>query len=287
MLSRAERNDGFPSSDSAMFDLVDMLLLRRGIPSDDGLPTFRRIDGNPSSKIIYFLPWHTPFSIARAAGFLPLDFLAAYEMPPSIVSSEPGLCVEAMMALVSDAERLLGDHGVAGKHAVIVGLSVGSYPATYLACRIGGRLCAVASADRGDLVIWESFATRIVKHRAIQKGYGLAHYSKALLGTHPVENLRGLAPNSLFVFGRRDPFVPGARTNGLLSALEMHAPRAHVAKVHGGHFKTLVASGRYQRALDGVSSARTKWQVRLPVSLSSPQLRLSNSAELPGGSKPR
>jgi hypothetical protein len=78
-----------------------------------------------------------------------------------------------------------------------------------------------------------------------------------------VENLRGLAPNSLFVFGRRDPFVPSARTNGLLSALEMHAPRAHVAKIHGGHFKTLVASGRYQRTLAGVASARTKWQVGL------------------------
>jgi hypothetical protein len=264
---------------TAMFDLVDMLLLRRGIPADDGLATFRRTDGDPSSKVIYFLPWHTPFSIARAAGFLPLDFLAAYEMPPSIVSSEPALCVEAMMALASDAERLLGDHGVTGKNAIIIGLSVGSYPATYLASRIGGCLCAVASADRGDLVIWESFATRIIKHRAVQKGYGLAHYTKALQGTHPVENLCGLAPNSLFVFGHRDPFVPAARTNGLLWALDKYAPRAHVAKVHGGHFKTLVASGRHQRALAGASSARIKWQVRLPGRLSFPRLRLSKPAD--------
>jgi hypothetical protein len=65
-------------------------------------------------------------------------------------------------------------------------------------------------------------------------------------------------------------------------------PRAYVAKVHGGHFKTLVASGRYQRALAGVSSARTKWQVRLPVSLSAPQLPLpglTNPVRF-GGSKP-
>jgi pimeloyl-ACP methyl ester carboxylesterase len=234
---------------SAMFDIADMLLLRRGVPADDGLPTYRRVDGNPTSKVIYFLPWHTPFSIARAAGFLPLDFLAAYEMPPSIVSSEPVRCVESMMALVSDAEQLLGDHGVAGKKAVIIGLSVGSYPAAYLASRIGGRLCAVASADRADLVIWQSFATRIIKHRAQQKGYGLPDYSKALQGTHLADNLRGLAPNSLFLFGRRDPFVPAARTNGLMCALETNAPRAHIAKVDGGHFKTLVESGRYQRAL--------------------------------------
>jgi pimeloyl-ACP methyl ester carboxylesterase len=243
------------------------------------LPTFRRIDGNPSSKIVYFLPWHTPFSIARGAGFLPLGFLAAYEMPPSIVSSEPARCVEAMVALVSDAEQLLSDHGVPGKNAVIIGLSVGSYPAIYLASRIGGRLCAIASADRADLVIWESIATRIIKHRAIQKGYDLPHYSKALQGTHPAENLRGLAPSSLFVFGRRDPFVPGARTNGLLRALDMHAPRANVVKIHGGHFKTLVASGRYQRALAGVSPAPTRWQVRLPVNFSLAQPRFSKSAD--------
>lgn len=262
-----------------MFDLVDMLLLRRGIPADDRSLAFRRTDGNPSSKVIYFLPWHTPFGIARGAGFLPLDFLAAYEMPPAIVSSEPARCVEAMAALAADAERLLDAHRVPGKDAVIVGLSVGSYPATCLANRIGGRLCAVASADRADLVIWESFATRIIKHRAVQKGYDLPHYSKALLGTHPADNLRGLAPNSLFVFGRRDPFVPGARTNGLLRALDMHAPRAHVAKIHGGHFKTLVASGRYQRALAGVSPARTRWQVRLPATFSAAQSRIPKSVD--------
>jgi pimeloyl-ACP methyl ester carboxylesterase len=258
-----------------MFDLVDMLLLRRGIPADDQSLTFQRIDGNPASKVVYFLPWHTPFSIARGAGFLPLDFLAVYEMPPSIVSSQPALCAEAMRALVSDAECLLRDHSVRGKDALIVGLSVGTYPATYLANRIGARLCAVASADRGDLVIWESFATRIVKHRAMQKGYGLADYSKALLGTHPAENLRGLATNSLFVFGRRDPFIPSARTNGLLLALIEHAPRAHVVKVHGGHFKTLLASGRQQRALVGLTPVHARWALCVPTNFSFASLRLS------------
>jgi hypothetical protein len=263
------------SSEGAMFDIVDMLLLRRGIPADDQSAGFRRIDGNPSSKVIYFLPWHTPFSIARAAGFLPLDFLAAYEMPPSIVSSEPPLCVKAMLGLVADAHEVLAAHSVAGRDALIVGLSVGSYPATYLGSQVGARVCVVASADRADLVIWESFATRIVKHRALQKGYGLAHYSEALLGTHPAENLRGLAPNSVFVFGRRDPFIPGARTNGMLRALDMHSPRAHIVKIHGGHFKTLVASGRDQRALIGVTAPPTRWHVRLPAPLSLGQLRLS------------
>src|SRR3977135_3288824 len=122
-------------------------------------------------------------------------------MPLGIVSSEPGLCVQAMLGLVADAERLLPT----GQDAVIVGLSVGSYQATYLANRIGARLCSVASADRADLAIWERPATRIVKRRALHKGYDLSHYSKALFGTYPAQNLSGLAPNSLFVFGRSDP----------------------------------------------------------------------------------
>src|SRR3977135_2755971 len=110
-------------------------------------------------------------------------------MPLGIVSSEPGLCVQAMLGLVADAERLLPT----GQDAVIVGLSVGSYPATYLANRIGARLCSVASANRADVAIWESPATRIIKRRARHKGYDISHYADALVGTHPAQNLKGLA----------------------------------------------------------------------------------------------
>ena len=83
-----------------MFDLLDLLLLKRGTPADDRTLAFRRIDGRPTAKVIYFLPWHTPYVFARQAGFMPLSFLACYEMPPAIVSSEPELCVQAMRGLV-------------------------------------------------------------------------------------------------------------------------------------------------------------------------------------------
>ena len=96
-----------------MLDLLDLLLLRRGIPSDDRALTFRRIDGQPTSKVIYFLPWQTPFYGARHAGFIPLEFLACYEMPPAIVSSTPELSVEALHRLVHDAQALLADRGSA------------------------------------------------------------------------------------------------------------------------------------------------------------------------------
>ena len=101
-------------------------------------------------------------------------------------------------------------------------------------------------------MIWESFATRIIKHRAQQKGYGLSDYSKAYAGVRIRQTICvAIAPNSLFVFGRTRSIVPGARTNGLMRALNTHVPRAHIAKVDGGHFKTLVESGRHQRALAG------------------------------------
>ena len=242
-----------------MLDLVDLILLRRGIPADDHNLTFRRIDGNPSSRVIYFLPWHTPIAIARQAGFVPLDYLACYEMPEAIVSSEPRLCAEAMHALVTDAEQLLHQHGVEGTDAAIVGLSIGSYPATYLANRIGARLCSVASADRADLAVWHSPATRIIKQRAQRKGYQLAHYSELLAGTHPAQNLARIASNSVFVIGRRDPFVPASCAEGLLQAIATHAPHAEVVTPATGHFRTLMLSGSYQRQMLGLSPGR-RWR---------------------------
>jgi len=244
-----------------MLDLVDLLLVRRGIAHDDCSLAFRRVDGNPKSKVVYFLPLQTSFSLARQAGFLPLDFLAAYEMPNAIASSEPDLCLQAMLALTNDAQQLLSGNQVAAHDAVIVGLSAGSYPATYLANRIGARLCSVVSADRVDLLIWESPAARIVRRRAAQKGYAVSHYTNTLDGSHPAQNLRGLAPHSLFVVGRRDPFIPTGRMNGLLAAVEAHAPRCHVVKLAAGHVKTMMLSGRHQRLLSGVTVRSPAWRL--------------------------
>src|SRR5262245_19327376 len=248
-MARRERPEAFQSSVSVMLDFVDLLLVRRGIARDDCSLTFRRIDGSPGSKVVYFLPLQTSFSVARQLGFLPLEFLAAYEMPNAIASSEPGRCLQAMLTLANDAEQLLNDNHIAARDAVVVGLSAGSYPATFLANRIGARLCSVASADRVDLLIWQSPAAGIIRRRASRKGYVVSHYSNTLEGSHPAQNLRGLAPHSLFVVGRGDPFIPVGRVNGLLAAIEAHAPRCHVVRLAAGHVKTMMLSGRHQLRL--------------------------------------
>jgi hypothetical protein len=112
----------------------------------------------------------------------------------------------------------------------------------------------------------------------MQKGLRLADYSTALYGTHPAQNLRSIAKNSVFVMGQRDPFVPHPRTAGLLQAIETHAPDVEVVKLNAGHFKTLVSSGNYQRAMFGIE--RPKWrlaareylQARIPLSVRPPSL---------------
>jgi hypothetical protein len=246
-----------------MLDLLDLLLLKRGLPNDDRTLSFRRIDGEGTANVIYFLPWHTPFSVCRQAGFMPLDFIACYEMPCAIVSSDPELGVKAMQLLVADAEALLATRGVAAGKTLIVGLSVGTYPAIFLANRIGARLCAVAAADRGDLMLWQSPAARIIKRRAIQRGIRLWQFSKAMLGYHPVQNLAGIARDSLFVVGERDPFIPVRRRAALLKAIATFAPSMRVATVAGGHVKTLLASARHQQAMLGMATPRKSWWARL------------------------
>src|SRR6478609_6332713 len=179
-----------PSCRLAMFDLLDLWLLRRGIPTDDSTLTFRRVDGNTRSTVVYFLPWHTPFSVARHVGLIRLDYLACYEMPPAIVSSRPELSVEALHRVAADAETLLAARQVRGRDAMLIGLSAGTYPATYLANRIGARLCAVAS-------------------------------------------------QSIFVMGRRDPFIPARRSAALLEAIKRTAPKVRVMTLDAGHVETM------------------------------------------------
>jgi pimeloyl-ACP methyl ester carboxylesterase len=249
-----------------MLDVLDLLLLRRGIPSDDRTLRFRRIDGHTNSRVIYFLPWHTPLFVARHFGFTPLEFLACYEMPPAIVSSTPELSVAAAQGLVADAEQLVKDRGMDPTGAVVIGLSVGSFPATLLANRLGARLCAIAAGDRADLMLWQSPAGRLVRRRCALRGVDLARYSQAMRGLHPVQNLGGIAQDSMFVVGERDPFIPARRKKGLLRAVRRDAPKARVVRLEAGHVKTMIASARYQREFTGVDEKRAWWQLpgRLP-----------------------
>ena len=174
-------------------------------------------------------------------GVMPKDFIASYEMPGAIVSSEPDLCVEALRRLVEDAKEVAARAGVGEEQLLVFGWSMGSGPATYFANSMGARLRSVASADRGDLLLWESSVVRDIKERAIGKGYQLQDFSEASRGYHPSENLANLRPGSKFVISLRDEFVPQARRRGLVRAVRRHAPGAEITYCDAGHVKTIVA----------------------------------------------
>ena len=164
-----------------MVELLEQALLTGMLSTGHDL-SFRRIDGDKRSRVLYFLPWHLPYELAKRAGMLPLNFLACYQMPISIISSIPQRCVDAMELLVADADDVVSAAGANKKQMLIVGLSIGNFPATILANRWGTRLCSVCSADRGDWMIWESPAAQSVKAQAIAEGFTQTDFERTLDG---------------------------------------------------------------------------------------------------------
>jgi hypothetical protein len=49
--------------------------------------------------------------------------------------------------------------------------------------------------------------------------------------------------------------------NGLLAAVEAHAPGCHVVKLAAGHVKTMMLSARHQRDLSGVTARSPAWRL--------------------------
>lgn len=201
----------------------------------------------PAIPIIYFLPWNTPFWLARRIGLICSQFAACYEMAPALVSSEPSRSVTALRKVTDDAMALVESLKLAGHSIRVVGYSLGTYPATYLANRLQARLYSIAPADRGDLMIWESPAARIIRERALAKGYGLEDYMKAMSGYNPIDNLEGLGSGSAFVVGNSDPFIPSQRSHALIDAVKRNCHAARIFQTGGGHVGTLLAGARYLR----------------------------------------
>jgi pimeloyl-ACP methyl ester carboxylesterase len=213
-------------------------------PDDDVSTAFRRIDGDPRATSIICLPWRMPYRLAKATRLVPDRFLACYEMPRAIVSSEPELCIRALHAVVDDATRVVDRARLSPQQLLVVGLSIGNAPATHLASRLGARLCSIASADRGDLTLWESPASRHIRERAERKGYRLADFTRAFVGYHVIDNLASLAPGSRFVIGLRDEVLPKARREGLVEAVHRVQPTAEVTYLDANHLGTMTEAVR-------------------------------------------
>lgn len=222
-----------------MLDIDDHLLMRcTSAPSNDSLD-FRRRLGGYDERLVVFLPWRITLAFAERAGIVPKRFFALYELPNALVSPDPQLCATAMRRLVDDAAELIGKSGGRAAHFAFVGLSLGSAPATYLANRFGCRLISVASADRGDLMLWESPAVAPVKARALERGYRLADFTAALQGMHCADNLHNIGPLSTFVVAGRDLYVPRQRRRALIDAVRRDVPEARIVFEPAGHARTI------------------------------------------------
>jgi pimeloyl-ACP methyl ester carboxylesterase len=213
--------------------------IRERSVGDDTSTDFLRIDGDPHSTVICCLPWRMPYKLALGRRIVPHNFLACYEMPRAIVSSEPELCVQAVRAVVDDMTRVFARSRLEPSQLLVVGLSIGNAVATVFANRVGARLCSIASADRGDLTLWESPASRYVKELAEAKGYHIGDFTQALKGLHTIENLENLGAGSRFVISLRDELIPQARREGLISAVHRVLPAAEITYVDAGHFGTM------------------------------------------------
>jgi pimeloyl-ACP methyl ester carboxylesterase len=227
-----------------MLDTVGQDALWERFAGDDTSTEFVRVDGDQHAATIVCLPWQMPYRLAKAARIVPKPFLACYEMPRAIVSSEPELCIRALNGVIEDATQVAVRAKIPPRELLVVGLSIGNAAATLLANKLGARLCSIASADRGDLTLWESPAARHVKERAEAKGYRLSDFTQSLQGMHTVDNLANLAPGSRFVVGLRDEFLPKARREGLVRAVQSVLPSAEVSYVDRGHIGTMTEALR-------------------------------------------
>ena len=243
-----------------MLNLADRCLLGRSKPAADLDMRWRRIEGRPSAGIVCFLPWRTPFRVARRIGLVPRDFAACYELPAAIVSASPWAIGAAVRGLVGDACQVI-DGRVGRDRAIVIGYSIGTLPASVVAGRLGVKLLSIASADRGDLMIWESRAARDVRRRAQALGQTVGDFAQALDGLNPVEQIAHIGAGSIFVSGARDLFIPAARRAALADAVR-RSPRRHVVmELAQGHVGTLVIGGRLQRRLlGGGRHATSGWE---------------------------
>lgn len=230
-----------------MISILDRvaLLLSNLPPLRDQSPAFKRIDGRISSNRVVFLPWGMSLSMATRLGIVPArsSFLACYEMPEGIISSDPQLCVRSVLSIAEDFSELVREQGKAASDLTLLGLSIGNFPATYIANKHRAKLISIAGGDAGDAIIWESAAAAGIKAKAMAKGFGRGDFAEALRDFNPISNLSNLAEGSVFVLPLGDALIPEARRTTLLCAAEYHG--YSVETPNCGHVSGLVMASQY------------------------------------------
>lgn len=228
------------------------------INPQSGTPVVARRLGQPLNDVIYFLPWSTPYRLARSFGLLPLPFAACYETPRRAVCADPVESVVAFRRIISDAVDLIQKRPQPDP-PLIVGFSLGTVAATYVANLFRAPLLSICGAARGENMIWESPSAAAIKQAAEERGYQRPHFYSALGPLNPVENLDNLDRRSLFLIADRDRIIPSEQSELWHDILSSRRPRARVLRTRSGHLKAIITSRNLQRTWYRTCRARTAY----------------------------
>ena len=196
--------------------------------------------GNP---LVCFLPWRMTFSESMKQDLVPKNRQAIiYEGPTSLVGTNPLQSRESLERIVDNLNDYLEKEGIQKKKLTIIGVSLGTFPAFYIANNLGvKRLIAVCPGARLGENIYGSIATRKIKKEAQEKYPSHEDYDRLLGGFNPIDNISNLPKNEIYVeAGNFDRYIPSRSGRELINALRENRKNPHV-KFHDffGHCLTI------------------------------------------------
>jgi hypothetical protein len=224
-----------------MLGLLDRIFLRSGIKSaDDQSVSFRRKHGPGRSRVIIFLPWDMSIERAEALHLFPDSYFACYEMPKGIVSSTPQIPVDCLTEIENTIQDDLDKIHSIGKTPLFIGMSMGNYPATYLANKYRFDLISIVSGHSGDWLTFNSPAASHIRSKAESAGLGQSDFTALLSPLSPLNNLRYLGTHSQFIVGTFDHYIPKQSRDALIAGLGKDRPDIPIIRVPLGHLATIL-----------------------------------------------
>jgi hypothetical protein len=224
-----------------MLGLLDAIHLRRRIKLlDDQSVAFRRKYGTSQSRVILFLPWGISIERAEFLRLLPASYFSCYETPQGIVSSTPRIPVDSLTGLEKAFQDDLGTIRNAGRKPLLIGMSMGNFPATYLANKHGLDLISIASGHSGDWLTFNSPAASHIRSKAESAGLSQSDFTGLIAPLSPVNHLAHLGSGSQFIFGTYDHYIPKQSREILIARLGKERPDIPITKVPLGHLATIV-----------------------------------------------
>jgi hypothetical protein len=224
-----------------MLGLFDRIHLRRQLSLlDDQSVAFRRKYGESQSRVILFLPWGMSIERAEFLHLVPKYYLGCYETPQGIVSSSPQIPVDCLIGIEKALQNDLDKIYRAGKAPLLIGMSMGNYPATYMANKHRLDLISIASGHSGDWLTFNSPAARHIRRKAESLGLSQSDFTDLLAPLSPVNNLRGLGSRSQFIFGSYDHYIPQYSRDILIAELGSERPDLPIIKAPLGHLATIL-----------------------------------------------